>query len=207
MNTTTTLSPCSLDIGIGGMTCASCVMRVEKALKKVPGVQDASVNLATESARIVFAQGEQMEALLRRAVRDAGYEPRTSAQMDQAQDASPWAGFAPVAIGLLLCAPLVLPMVGAPFGRYFLLPAWLQFALSLPWPPWEQMPGLPTRCSHVQKTQLPKASPACAPNWGVAAHLDGNGAVMEAAAIHAAKAALAQQRPDLHALGQTNERC
>ncbi|MGH8821631.1 MAG: cation transporter, partial [Rhodoferax sp.] len=69
MTTNTTLAPSSLDIGIGGMTCASCVMRVEKALKKVPGVRDASVNLATESARIVFAPGEQMQALLRRAVR------------------------------------------------------------------------------------------------------------------------------------------
>jgi Cu+-exporting ATPase len=37
------------------MTCASCVGRVEKALKKVPGVQDATVNLATESARITYA--------------------------------------------------------------------------------------------------------------------------------------------------------
>jgi Cu+-exporting ATPase len=34
------------------MTCASCVMRVEKALKKVPGVKSATVDLATESARI-----------------------------------------------------------------------------------------------------------------------------------------------------------
>ncbi len=132
MDTKAPLPLPSLDIGIGGMTCASCVMRVEKALKKVPGVQDASVNLATESARVVFAPGEQTEALLRRAVRDAGYEPRTAAQRDQAQDASPWAGFGPVAIGLLLCAPLVLPMVGEPFGRYFLLPAWLQFALATP---------------------------------------------------------------------------
>ena len=37
---------------VEGMTCASCVGRVERALRKVPGVQDASVNLATESARI-----------------------------------------------------------------------------------------------------------------------------------------------------------
>ena len=41
-----------IDISVGGMTCASCVGRVEKALNKVPGVVNASVNLATESARI-----------------------------------------------------------------------------------------------------------------------------------------------------------
>jgi Cu+-exporting ATPase len=56
---TTTLSAPAIDIGIGGMTCASCVSRVEKALKKVPGVQEATVNLATESARIVVAPGDR----------------------------------------------------------------------------------------------------------------------------------------------------
>ena len=74
--TTAAIPPTSsapLDIGIGGMTCASCVARVERALKKVPGVQTVAVNLATESARIVYAPGEQMPARLRRAVRDAGY--------------------------------------------------------------------------------------------------------------------------------------
>ena len=53
MNTPTIST--SVDIGIGGMTCASCVSRVERALKKVPGVTEASVNIATESARITFA--------------------------------------------------------------------------------------------------------------------------------------------------------
>jgi P-type Cu+ transporter len=131
MNTPdTTSSP--LDIGIGGMTCASCSSRVERALKKVPGVQDATVNLATESARITFAPGEQMEARLRRAVRDAGYEPRTPAQMEAQEDASPWAGFAPVAIGMALSAPLVLPMLGDLFGQHWMLPAWVQFLLATP---------------------------------------------------------------------------
>ena len=121
-----------LDIGIGGMTCASCVSRVEKALKKVPGVTAATVNLATESARIVFEPSEQMEARLRRAVRDAGYEPVAANASIDAPDASPWAGFMPVAIGLALSAPLALPMVGDLFGQHWMLPAWMQFVLATP---------------------------------------------------------------------------
>ncbi len=127
----TDLKP-SLDIGIKGMTCASCVGRVERALKKVPGVQDASVNLATESARIVFAPSEQMEALLRRAVRDAGYEPVAADAALAGPDPSPWAGFLPVALGLALSAPLVLPMLGDLFGQHWMLAPWLQFALATP---------------------------------------------------------------------------
>ena len=53
MNTSASLP--TVDIGIDGMTCASCVARVERALRKVDGVQDASVNLATESARVTLA--------------------------------------------------------------------------------------------------------------------------------------------------------
>jgi len=123
---------CTIDISVGGMTCASCVGRVEKALNKVPGVVNASVNLATESARIQVQGGPAMEALLRRAVRDAGYEPRTAAQADEALNASPWDGFSAVAWGLALSAPLVLPMLGDLFGQHWMLPAWLQFALATP---------------------------------------------------------------------------
>ena len=128
----------SLDLGIAGMTCASCSGRVERALRKVPGVQDATVNLATERAHVAYAApaGEspaQMEAILRRAVRNAGYEPRSvQEQVADAQDASPWAGFLPVAAGLALSAPLVLPMLGDLFGQHWMLPAWLQFVLATP---------------------------------------------------------------------------
>ena len=133
MNTTSTpISPVTLDLGIGGMTCASCVSRVEKALKKVPGVTEATVNLATESARVQYAPSEQIEARLRRAVRDAGYEPRAADALEQAQDASPWAGFAPVAIGLALSLPLVVPMVGDLLGWHWMLAPWLQFLLATP---------------------------------------------------------------------------
>ncbi|MES2609522.1 MAG: cation transporter, partial [Pseudomonadota bacterium] len=125
------------DFGIGGMTCASCVGRVERALRKVPGVQDAAVNLATESARVAMAVPEggdaaALEAQLRRAVRNAGYEPLAPGQADAAEDLSPWAGFLPVGVGLALSAPLVLPMAGDLFGQDWMLPAWLQFALATP---------------------------------------------------------------------------
>ena len=123
----------TLDIGIGGMTCASCVARVEKALNKVPGVTSATVNLATESARIAVADPELTDARLRRVIRDAGYEPRSMEAAEAAdQQLSPWAGFGPVAMGLLLSAPLVLPMLGDLWGQHWMLPAWVQFALATP---------------------------------------------------------------------------
>ncbi|MEG0922357.1 MAG: heavy metal translocating P-type ATPase [Comamonas sp.] len=55
MSTTNTLNPSTLELPIEGMTCASCVGRVERALKTVPGVQSASVNLATEKASLQLA--------------------------------------------------------------------------------------------------------------------------------------------------------
>ena len=127
------------DLGIGGMTCASCVARVERALRKVPGVQQATVNLATESARVDWQPGAAgdaatRQAQLRRAVRDAGYEPRAAddGMAAQEENASPWAGFLPVGVGLVLSAPLVLPMLGDLFGLHWMLPAWVQFALATP---------------------------------------------------------------------------
>jgi len=123
----------TLDLSVGGMTCASCVMRVERALKNVPGVQDVSVNLATESARVVTTSAEDMDARLRRAVRAAGYEPRAaSTAADEAAALSPWHGFGPVAIGLALSIPLLAPMLGDPFGQDWMLPPWLQLLLAAP---------------------------------------------------------------------------
>jgi Cu+-exporting ATPase len=75
----TTERPTDIDmltIGVGGMTCASCVSRVERALKKVPGVSNAAVNLATEKATVSY-DGEACEiGDLLGAIEAAGYEPR-----------------------------------------------------------------------------------------------------------------------------------
>jgi Cu+-exporting ATPase len=125
------MSESRLDLKIEGMTCASCVARVEKALLKVPGVESASVNLATETATI-RAPARTVGAALA-AVRKAGYEARVAGQ------ARP--GLPPPAIrrdtlelvaAALLTAPLVVPMLAGLFGVHWMLPAWLQWALATP---------------------------------------------------------------------------
>ncbi|TWD57710.1 Cu+-exporting ATPase [Agrobacterium vitis] len=62
-------------IAIDGMSCASCVRRVEKAISSVPGVESASVNLATEKASVRFVEKPELENVLS-AITKAGYTPR-----------------------------------------------------------------------------------------------------------------------------------
>jgi copper ion binding protein len=64
----------TIELQIEGMTCASCVSRIEKALAKVPGVVSASVNLATEKAVVAGASGAVTRAALEATVRATGYE-------------------------------------------------------------------------------------------------------------------------------------
>ncbi|MGG5291639.1 heavy metal translocating P-type ATPase [Pseudomonas shirazensis] len=121
------------DLPISGMTCASCAGRVERALRKVPGAAQVSVNLATETAR-VEAPAQALPALVE-AVRQAGYEasmPDAAApDPDDAQRHLRNERLA-VAAAVLLALPLVLPMLLQPFGIHWMLPAWVQFALATP---------------------------------------------------------------------------
>jgi len=68
-----------LTLPVEGMTCASCVRRIEKALSKVEGVETASVNLATEKAHVVFDPAKAGLDQLRAAVEKAGYKLRPEA--------------------------------------------------------------------------------------------------------------------------------
>jgi Cu+-exporting ATPase len=65
-------------LDIGGMTCASCVGRVEKALDKIPGVEAASVNLATEQAKIRIKPGSISLAEIISLIQKIGYEAQES---------------------------------------------------------------------------------------------------------------------------------
>jgi Cu+-exporting ATPase len=71
--TPTGAAPATITLQVGGMTCASCVMRVEKGLKKVPGVTEASVNLATERATVAYDPAMTTIADMIKKVEATGY--------------------------------------------------------------------------------------------------------------------------------------
>ena len=125
-------------LDIGGMTCASCVSRVEKALGKVPGVEGVTVNLATEQARVRLTKGAVagIEDLIG-AIQKTGYEASLSnpkgPHSEKPQKAF-WAadGLGRVLLGFTLSAPLILPMLLMPFGIHWSLSPLWQLALATP---------------------------------------------------------------------------
>ena len=120
------------DLRIDGMTCASCVGRVEKALKAVPGVLEASVNLATGNAHVSRLASAATTGALLQAVRKAGYEAADATQADAAAPRPLHDPGWKVALAVALSAPLVLPMLGTAVGRHWMLPAGWQFMLAAP---------------------------------------------------------------------------
>ncbi len=127
----------TLDLSIGGMTCASCVATVEKALGGVSGVKSASVNLADRSARVELARPVSAEALAE-AVKKAGYEakPRDGSEDEASRLAEEWRisrrewmlFVMAAALTVPLVAQMLFPLVGVD-GHF---PPALQFALAAP---------------------------------------------------------------------------
>lgn len=131
-------SPEFFSLDIGGMTCASCASRVEKALNKDPRVEVASVNLATEQARIRIKPGSQttLDDLIG-IVHKTGYKATESSLrglLARNSDKSFWAadGFGRVLVSFILSAPLILPMLLMPFGIHWSLSGWWQLVLATP---------------------------------------------------------------------------
>src|SRR5713101_8621077 len=86
-------------LALEGMTCASCAMRIEKGLKKVPGVKDASVNFATEQASVTYDPAQTGPEQLVQKVEAVGYtafpqvsSPRKPVQGEANSDVSPTIG-------------------------------------------------------------------------------------------------------------------
>jgi Cu+-exporting ATPase len=124
----------TVELAVGGMTCASCSGRVERALAKLPGVEQVSVNLASERAHVQVVQGTDASQLIA-AVENAGYSASLphNAQDDRQQIQRRLRNERlAVAAALVLALPLVLPMLAQPFGLHGMLPAWVQFLLATP---------------------------------------------------------------------------
>ncbi|KQQ33270.1 copper-transporting ATPase [Duganella sp. Leaf126] len=136
------LATSEIDLGIEGMTCASCVGRVEKALRKVPGVHAASVNLATDSARVKVSGVEA--ATLIAALDAAGYRAAVAHDDSAANSVAALAAAGPAPAGdgwkvvlaavlsLPLLLPMLLPMLLPPTASHWALPGMLQWALATP---------------------------------------------------------------------------
>ena len=138
MNTKNTLSSDFYTLDIVGMTCASCVGRIEKTVQKITGVEAISVNLATEQARIRLQHGSPITIKdIITAIDKTGYEAHPSAalgKISQQNTKLSWGmdGLTRVLISFALSIPLVIPMVLMPFGIYWSLNPWWQLALATP---------------------------------------------------------------------------
>jgi Cu+-exporting ATPase len=126
VSSTTAAASTTAEFAIGGMTCASCVRRVEKALAKVPGVGQVSVNLATEKATVLADTAVSREQLVA-AVTKAGYEA-TFIEPEAAPVAAPahTGELVAVIVSAVLTLPLVLPMLGLDLH----LGVWVSLALA-----------------------------------------------------------------------------
>lgn len=122
----------SIDVGIEGMTCASCVARVEKALTKMPGVNSVSVNLATERAHIETTSAVSL-ADLQHTITAAGYTLLPiNAGAAPVTDKAKRPDWIPVAFAAALSTPLAMSMFAMLFGVDASLPGWVQWLLATP---------------------------------------------------------------------------
>lgn len=120
----------TITLDIGGMSCATCALSVEKALRGAPRVHAAAVNPATDKAVVTAEAGTDIAALIA-AVEKAGYTARPetdSTPRDEGTDSAD----TPVILAVLLTLPLVAPMALALFGAHIMPPAWLQLLLATP---------------------------------------------------------------------------
>jgi heavy metal translocating P-type ATPase len=113
----------TIELKIDGMTCASCVNRVEKALRRVPGVEDASVNLATERASIRYLGNADIVDRLIGAVEQTGYEAKPVQRVDGQADGEREARATEIAglqRSVLIAAILTLPVFALEMGSHFI---------------------------------------------------------------------------------------
>ncbi|NMG74861.1 heavy metal translocating P-type ATPase [Aromatoleum diolicum] len=134
--------PATLELAISGMTCAACAARLEKVLNRLPGV-DATVNFATERARLRYQPGLVLPEDLKQAVRRAGFEGIETGiatrEQERLRQAAAWrVELRRFWISAVLTLPLLAQMplmLGDGWGGeigHDVVPRWLQLLLATP---------------------------------------------------------------------------
>ena len=116
---------------VGGMTCASCVARVEEALSSVPGVISASVNLASEKATVEYVEGTGL-AYMRRAVKEAGYELGPEAEALEDVTTAAQREIRVIRNKFIIAAILTASIMALGWGPSFVGKSYLLLALATP---------------------------------------------------------------------------
>jgi Cu+-exporting ATPase len=122
-------------LGISGMSCASCVGRIEKAINTLQGIVEVTVNLATESAHIIAIKGHINAPQLIATINASGYTASSADDPKPVNDANNddiGKETRHLIIAAVLSAPLVLGMILSAIGVDLMPPPWLQLILATP---------------------------------------------------------------------------
>ncbi|MDH5681070.1 MAG: heavy metal translocating P-type ATPase [Spirochaetota bacterium] len=124
------------DFEISGMTCASCVTTIEKALKSTPGVLSAEVNFATERATVEYLPGLLSKSSIIQGIRDAGYDATDSSEARSPEDSRQKAKAllkVKLLTGILLSIPIMIISMGQDFFHWVIPHRdWILLALATP---------------------------------------------------------------------------
>lgn len=126
----------TIELGIEGMTCASCVKRVENAIQAIPGVQSASVNLATERATMTVIGGEAGLPAIEAAIAKAGYAThRLNDTTHQTHENLKAQEIEDLQRSFLIAAVLTLPLFVLEMGGHLYPPMhhWLHSVVPTDW--------------------------------------------------------------------------
>ncbi|MEK6548895.1 MAG: heavy metal translocating P-type ATPase [Nitrospirota bacterium] len=150
----TAAKPVSLTIPIEGMSCASCVAKIEQGLSDVPGVVRASVNLATEKATVEYQSGVATPDMIQEAIRGLGYTPVMPAARETETPASKaerkQAAYRSLRARFWFAAALTVPVMILSMSEHLRLPLsqsasfWMQLLLTTPiqfWAGWQFYKG------------------------------------------------------------------
>lgn len=129
-----------VDLDIIGMTCAACAARIQKGLKKLPGVLDANVNLTMERATILYNPGEVETDQIVQKIKDLGYEARLHQEAKTKEDerakeiqVQKIRFFASAALSLPLLYTMVAHLgISGAYMPHVLMNPWVQFTFATP---------------------------------------------------------------------------